>query len=97
MLDAVHGAIDAEKKRLQNEGVRIEISKRWQSLTPGERDVFRLVVQGLLNKQIAGELAIKEITVKVRRAHVMQKMQAGSVAELVRLSMLIIEADRSSG
>lgn len=97
LLDAVHGAIDAEKKRQQSEGVRIEISKRWQSLTPGERDVFRLVVQGLLNKQIAGELAIKEITVKVRRAHVMQKMQAGSLAELVRLSMLIVEADGSSG
>jgi FixJ family two-component response regulator len=51
--------------------------------------VFALVVQGLLNKQIAAELDVKEITVKVRRAHVMQKMQAGSLADLVRMSALI--------
>ncbi|GAA5628206.1 response regulator protein TmoT [Brucella sp. NBRC 12953] len=97
LLDAVHGALDAEKKRLQNESIRLEISKRWQNLTPGERDVFGLVVQGLLNKQIAGQLGIKEITVKVRRAHVMQKMQAGSLAELVRLSIVIGEADCNPG
>ncbi|WP_079210480.1 response regulator transcription factor [Brucella pituitosa] len=97
LLDAVYCAIDAQRKRLQNEGYRLEVWKRWQSLTSGERDVLGLVVQGLLNKQIAGQLGIKEITVKVRRAHVMQKMQAGSLAELVRLSILIDEADRNPG
>ncbi|KAA9367506.1 MULTISPECIES: response regulator transcription factor [Ochrobactrum] len=95
LLDAVHRAIEAERKRLHNDGVRRAVWNKWQSLTVGERDVFALVVQGLLNKQIAGELGIKEITVKVRRAHVMQKMQAGSLAELVRLSMLIADADRN--
>lgn len=89
LLDAVHGAIEGEKKRLQGEEVRLEIYNRWISLTPGERDVFALVVQGLLNKQIAAELDVKEITIKVRRAHVMQKMQAGSLADLVRMSTLI--------
>lgn len=89
LLDAVHRAIDGEKKRLQGDEARLEILNRWLRLTPGERDVFALVVQGLLNKQIAAELDVKEITIKVRRAHVMQKMQAGSLADLVRMSTLI--------
>lgn len=89
LLDAVYRAIDADKKRLQDEQARSEIHDRWLSLTAGERDVFALVVQGLLNKQIAAQLDVKEITVKVRRAHVMQKMQAGSLADLVRMSALI--------
>jgi FixJ family two-component response regulator len=74
---------------LHDEHARSEVRARWSSLTAGERDVFALVVQGLLNKQIAAELDVKEITVKVRRAHVMQKMQAGSLADLVRMSALI--------
>ncbi|MBJ6134547.1 response regulator transcription factor [Ochrobactrum sp. Q0168] len=89
LLDAVYRAIDGDKKRLQDERVRLELHDRWLSLTPGERAVFALVVQGLLNKQIAAHLDVKEITVKVRRAHVMQKMQAGSLADLVRMSALI--------
>ncbi len=89
LLDAVYRAIEGEKKRLQDEQARSEVRVRWSSLTAGERDVFALVVQGLLNKQIAAELDVKEITVKVRRAHVMQKMQAGSLADLVRMSALI--------
>ncbi|WP_421522049.1 response regulator transcription factor [Ochrobactrum quorumnocens] len=97
LLDAVHRAINAERKRLENDGIRGAVLNRWHSLTSGERDVFELVVQGLLNKQIAGQLGIKEITVKVRRAHVMQKMQAGSLAELVRLSIVIADADHNKG
>lgn len=89
LLDAVYRAVEAEKKRLQDEEARLEVYNRWLSLAPGERDVFALVVQGLLNKQIAAELNVKEITVKVRRAHVMQKMQAGSLADLVRMSAFI--------
>ncbi|MCV9907624.1 response regulator [Brucella sp. HL-2] len=89
LLDAVHRAIEGEKKRLQNEEARMEMHIRWLSLTSGERDVFALVVRGLLNKQIAAELDVKEITIKVRRAHVMQKMHAGSLADLVRISTVI--------
>ena len=64
---------------------RAAIERRFATLTARERDVLRLVVTGLLNKQIAGELGIAEKTVKIHRGHVMQKMEAGSVAELVRM------------
>ena len=63
-----------------------ELERRFASLTPREQDVFRLVVKGLLNKQIASELGIVEKTVKVHRARVMEKMQADSLAELVNMS-----------
>jgi FixJ family two-component response regulator len=63
-----------------------EIQERVQRLTPRETAVFALVVTGMLNKQIAFELGISEKTVKVHRARVMEKMRAGSVAELVRLA-----------
>lgn len=85
LLDAVHQALDRDQQRLKQDGVMAELHGRLQSLTSGERDVLELVVQGLLNKQIAAQLDVKEITVKVRRAHVMQKMQASSLAELVRI------------
>jgi FixJ family two-component response regulator len=95
LLDAVYRAIEGDRKRLQSEGTRLEIHTRWMSLTPGERDVLALVVQGLLNKQIAARLDVKEITIKVRRAHVMRKMQASSLADLVRMSALL--GPRSEG
>jgi FixJ family two-component response regulator len=63
-----------------------ELRTRYQSLTPREREVMALVVAGLLNKQAAGELGTSEITVKVHRAQVMRKMQADSVADLVRMA-----------
>ena len=63
-----------------------EVQKRAKLLTPRQRQVFALVVTGMLNKQIASELRIAEKTVKVHRAQVMEKMRAGSVAELVRLA-----------
>jgi len=86
LLDAVHLAI--QKDRLAKEKLTElrEIQKRVESLTPREREVFALVVTGMLNKQIAFEMGISEKTIKVHRARVMQKMQAESLADLVRLA-----------
>lgn len=85
LLDAVQHALEEDEKRLSREHTISRLQDRQKLLTPGERDVLGLVVQGCLNKQIAAQLGIKEVTVKVRRAHVMRKMQAGSLADLVRI------------
>ncbi len=86
LLDAVNSAIDRDRRRVEQERLEADLKARWETLTSGERDVFDLVVTGLLNKQIASELDIKEVTVKVRRARIMQKMAAGSLADLVRMA-----------
>lgn len=86
LLDAIREAInldtEARKQRAEVDGLRA----RFQSLTPREREVMAQVVAGLLNKQIGGELGMTERTVKAHRAQVMLKMEAGSVADLVRMS-----------
>jgi FixJ family two-component response regulator len=74
--------------RLDRSKLRV-LQERYESLTPREREVMSLVVAGLLNKQAAGKLGISEITVKAHRAQVMRKMEAASLASLVKLSELL--------
>ena len=86
LLEAVRRAVAKDVKDLGEEGRTAEVLERVKLLTPRETEVFALVVTGMLNKQIGAELGIGEKTVKVHRARVMEKMRAGSVAELVRLA-----------
>ncbi|MCW2238842.1 response regulator transcription factor [Azospirillum canadense] len=84
MLDAVSGAIEKDRARRTSRGAAQEAETQAATLTPREREVMNAVVKGLMNKQIAGNLGISEVTVKLHRGNVMRKMQVRSVADLVR-------------
>ena len=85
-LDAVHRAVDLDRERRAASTALVDLKERFRSLTPRVREIMMLVAAGRLNKQIAGELQLSEITVKVHRAQVMRKMQAKSLPDLDRFA-----------
>jgi FixJ family two-component response regulator len=84
MLDAVMVAIERDRKRREADKIVANLQTHFETLTPREREILALVSSGLMNKQIAAELGVAEITVKIHRGHVMKKMGARSLADLLR-------------
>jgi FixJ family two-component response regulator len=89
MLDAVATAIERDRKRRKDEKIISDLQALFKTLTPREGEVLALVAAGLMNKQIAAEIGIAEITVKIHRGHIMKKIGARSLADLVRISEML--------
>jgi FixJ family two-component response regulator len=96
LLKAVRQAMERSRSAISQEAQLEELRRCYGALTPREREVMMLVVSGLLNKQVGGELGISEITVKAHRGKVMEKMKAGSLAELVKMAAKL-HISRTSG
>ena len=86
LLDAVQQAVDLDRVQRAHRAELMTLSARYESLSSREKEVMELVVRGRLNKQIAAEIGTSEATVKLHRAHVIQKMQADSLADLIRMA-----------
>ena len=89
MLDAVVTAIERDRKRREAEKIVADLQTVFEALTPREREVLALVSSGLMNKQIAAQLGLAEITVKIHRGHIMKKVGARSLADLVRKAQML--------
>ena len=89
MLDAVAMAIERDRRRRKDAKIVSNTQALFETLTPRERDVLSLVAAGLMNKQIAAEIGIAEITVKIHRGHIMKKMGTKSLADLVRITEML--------
>lgn len=94
LLDAIQQAIERDQALRQERGELDELRGRVRSLTPREKEVMKLVVSGLLNKQVAAELGTSEVTVKLQRAGAMHKMGANSLADLVRMAERLEISDK---
>ena len=86
LLDAIQQALQRDRVEREQQAEILNVHERYKTLTPREREVMALVLAGLLNKQIAAEIGASEATVKIHRGNMMQKMQVGSLIELVRMA-----------
>ena len=86
MLDAVKLALERDRSRIESETASSGLKSSFETLTPREREIMALVASGLMNKQVAGKIGLSEVTVKVHRGRIMQKMGARSLADLVRMA-----------